>query len=585
MSAIRDIFKAGEFRKAERAWAMPPDKTAIMIEGELIHVSPRSASSNKINFTSFPGKCSSTLFSFMFWMKKLDYTVLKIEDSMEISTMNPQFYQITMQQKQTLERQIKEGLAGITQSITDFELLFHDLRKYKDFLNYFNAKESAVKVKDEAAVDKANQSLKAVFIDQVDVHTGETVALKNIAPRWPTIISDFMRLKDHDTDPRGIAKEYGVSEAEGVVLATKNKLFNEWAETFGKVVHERYERLLGMVKARKFTIDEYKSMLKPYIERYRSIREMGESPGGRKALLENSWLKAGAQSTSLDSASIWAFKRLTRPEHTRITYENYGGELPPAKMDFSPSLKAAFVAAGETNPVKLAPTGIEPFDKWVWALYKYVEDEYGVRFSLEELLKARSEFIGRDGWGGGPEPYFKCFETDVSRAIIRLPDGIELEDMDFNPLYMYLESYNVMFLRYIEWVAKQKQLENYIDEMLGDTTKSKKLDELSSEYEDLFKIVRKVENDGATDKEKKDEIRDAASMRAFRDKMQPQIDLEVGAANNPFRFVNQGQYEPRFDDEITGPYFNDIGNSMGKVQTFLKAKFDVPGFSSPGVAG
>ena len=53
---------------------------------------------------------------------------------------------------------------------------------------------------------------------------------------------------------------------------------------------------------------------------------------------------------------------------------------------------------------------------------------------------------------------------------------------------------------------------------------------------------------------------------------------EATEMKRPFKFFKGGPYEPRFDDMVTGPYFDDIGASMQKVWTFLKAKFDVPGF-------
>jgi hypothetical protein len=383
-----------------------------------------------------------------------------------------------------------------------------------------------------------------------------------------------------------------VSEAEGVVLATKNKLFNEWASTFGKVVDDRYERLIGMAKARKFSIEEYKKMLRPYIDRYMSIHEIGpsENRGG-------SWLRSGAQATSIDHATIWAYKPLTRPEPTRITYENYSGSVDILKADFCPSFMAvikkniaAIRVAGKDDPkkkidtLKLAPTGIEPLDKWVWALYKYIEDDYKIKFSLVELLKYRNNFI--DDWGKGPEPYFKCFDTKVERAIIRLPDGTELEDMTFYPLHFYLESYNALFLRFLELKAQEKRLDRYLDEMLGNTTSGKKLKELDADYEGLFSASfrEKVDNGKEKKEEPKFDIKFGEDLRAAREAAQPQVLKECGEVASQFRMFNKGPYEARFDDLITGPYFNDIGSSMGKVQTFLKAKFDIPGFSSPGVS-
>jgi hypothetical protein len=86
-----------------------------------------------------------------------------------------------------------------------------------------------------------------------------------------------------------------------------------------------------------------------------------------------------------------------------------------------------------------------------------------------------------------------------------------------------------------------------------------------------------------TEKEKAEEADAWEDLRAARDAAQKQVELECGQVNARFRFFKHGHYEARFDDLVTGPYFNDIGGSMGKVQSFLKAKFDIPGFTSPGV--
>ena len=586
-SAISELYTTKEVGAGHTPdW--PAGKGGFVVEGELYHICPLSVSKNDINFTSFPGKCSATVFSLLFWLRKNNYNVVKIDDGMEVSPMDMKYYQITIQQKQTLERQIKDGLAGISSSITDFELLFHDVRKYKDFVDYFRDRELALETKDNDLLEKTEQSLRSIFIDQVDVHTGEGVALKLIAPRWPTIISDFMRLSDNDTDPKKIKKEYRVSEAEGVVLATKNKLYNEWRKSFEKIVKERYSRVLSQVKARKFSIDEYKGMLKPYIERYLSINEVNRDTELRINTRDAGWLSPGAQATSLDWSTIWAFKSLSRAEPARVSYEAPGGDVDILKADFPESMMKVIrenieelKKAGHGN-LKLSPTSIEPLDKWVWALYKYIEDYYSkkygynIRFSIKELLDIRKDFIG--GWGGETEPYYKCFDAVTERAIIRLPDGIELEDLTFAPIFFFLDTQNVMLLRFIEWNARNKALEYYIDEMLGDSIKSDKLSELEMEYEKLFGIFGKpkpVDN--------KASIVDGNYLRGRRDDAQDAVMRECSEMRSPIKFFRRNSnYETKFDDVITGPYFTDVGSTQVKTWDFLKAKFDVPGF---GIAG
>ncbi len=586
-SAISTLHKKKEVRAGHTPdW--PVSEGAFAIEGELYHICPLSASKNNINFTSFPGKCSGTLFSMMFWLGKAGYDIFKIDDAMEVSPLDAKYYQITIQQKQALERQIKEGLAGISSAISDFELLFHDLRQYKDFLDYFRDRDLAIRTDNDELKEKTEQSLKSIFIDQVDVHTGEGVALKLIAPRWPTIISDFMKLDDVDVSPEKISNKYRVSEAEGVVLATKNKLYQEWRDSFEKVVKERYNRILSQVKARKFSIDEYKKMLKPYVERYQSIHEATRERSGRSKLRQLSWLKPGAQASSFDWSTIWAFKTLGRAEPDRLSYEAPSGKENILKIPFCSSFKNVikknidYLKNEGLGELKLSSTGIEPFDKWVWALYKYIEDyytdKYGftIRFSLKELLDIRNDFIS--GWGGEVEPYYKCFDIGVDRVIIRLPDGTELEDMTFDPLYCFFETQNMMLLRLIEVKAKDKAMERYLDEMIGDTTKNKKMDELVEEYEKLF-----GEYGSNSTLEKDYGVASGQYLRNEREKAQSQVMKEVTQMSKPYKIIKKGDYEPRFDDVITGPYFTDVGGTNVKLWNFLKAKFDVPGFGIKGL--
>ncbi|MBN2252153.1 MAG: hypothetical protein JW701_00540 [Kosmotogaceae bacterium] len=596
----------------EVAWGATdfgPSETGFVVESELFHISPRSASFWDLNFTSFPGKCSAVLYSLLFWLSKWGYKNVKVEDTMDISPLHPQYYQLTIGQKKQLEGQIKEGLTGISSSISDFELLFHDLRKYKDFLQYYemmeNAEEELKKTKNEKDKNKwederlrADQSLRSIFIDSVDVHTGDAIALTKIAQRWPTIIADFMKLKDEDNTADKIKSRLRVSEAERVVLATKNKLYLDWRNTFGKVVKERYHRILSQVKSRKYSIDEYKRILRPYIQRYRTINEVG--PAGPRA---GNWLRPGAQAASIDTVTLWSFKDMTPAEHGKPTFEAEGGPVNILKRPWSPILRDLFKKnydylnkndynSQPLTKLELSPNGAEPLDKWVLGLLYILEDHYSeqynvsVRFSLADLMKARFDFL--KGWGDKPVPYFKLFETDVTRVLIRLPDGVELEDITYSPMHFYMESYNMMFLRFLEVKAQEKAMDMYVDEMLGDTTKGKSYKELAGEYDDLFKIpgIKEEKKEEKSEKEKEEEIKAADNFRAWRDSplVQKQLEKELKSMKNKNKLFKTGQYESMFDDRVTGPWFTDIGGSFAMgISNFLKAKFDVPGIGTAGI--
>jgi hypothetical protein len=182
---------------------------------------------SKLNFTGQPGTASEIYFSLLFHLPKIEWSIAKIDEWIEVSPSHREYYERTTSTKQALESTIKTGLASAAQSVADFELMSHDVRKYKEILEYFQSKDENV--------------LKSMFIDQVDIHTdlsNQPIALRTIVSRWPTIIADFMRINDNDTEPDKIAKDYDISKAEAVVLATKNKLYQKWKKLFGDAAKE-----------------------------------------------------------------------------------------------------------------------------------------------------------------------------------------------------------------------------------------------------------------------------------------------------------------------------------------------------------
>ena len=156
-----------------------------------------------IDFTGPPGCCSSLYYSLAFQLGKWEYMVQKADEWIEVSPVHAQYYQLTQKQKEELEGRIKAGLASAAQAVADMELLKHDQRRYLEFLNYFGweyANELKQGQRDE-------HSLKAVFIDQVDMHTGDGISMRSIVSRWPTLITDFMKLADSDTHPEKMKKK------------------------------------------------------------------------------------------------------------------------------------------------------------------------------------------------------------------------------------------------------------------------------------------------------------------------------------------------------------------------------------------
>lgn len=538
------------------------------------------------NYTTPVGVMSGLIMSYFFYLGKRGFGEKhKMIDWLEISPVHAQYYQITVQQKQQLERQIKEGLASITQAVGDLELLLHDLRRYAEYMDYFEKlakgevlikagkKEEGTEMKTEA-----EQTLKAVFIDQVDIHTDlpqTPIAMRSIVGRWPTIIADFMRLEDKDKDPKKIAKKLEVSEAEGVVLATKNKLYQEWRETFKKTVKDRYKRILGLVEARKKSVNEYKNMLRPYVNRYRSIREFGETPEGREALEKHAFYRHAAQAVSVDYSMTWLWRCFRPPDFFKIGLEAevrkvnvlksriYKGFKKMAKENWS------LLKEKGLTEVSLSTTGVEPLDKFVYYSYPYIEEHYNVDLDIADILQIRENFCEKNY----DYPYFETMEVGWTRAVIRLADGTEFEDVVLDPFWCYMDTQNIIILRMLEVLAKQREEESFLMQMLGEMSEEgKKIKDL---MEEAYPHIH--ERGEIKEKEKKKEEAEVAAKVKKATRSIGKFLGEIGFPTD-VRFFKPGPYETHVEDVITGIWVPEFLSSIQiPSNNFFKDALGIPG--------
>jgi hypothetical protein len=376
----------------------------------------------KLDFTGPPGSTSAIYFSLCFQLRKWEYQVQKADEALEVTPIHAQYYQLTMKQKEELETKIKTGLGNIAEAISGYELLKHDERKYREFLNYFEAKDE--------------HALRAVFIDQVDVHTGD-VAMRTIVQRWPTLIADFMRLSDEDTDPDKVKAKLGISKAEAVVLVTKNKLYLEWKKLFLPQVKSRLERIEELIRSREKSISEYREWLKPYIVRHKLLKQAFESPEFRKAS-STSFIRAGGHAVSTCSLKLWAWRNWETPELRR---------------------PAAELAA-------LKP--IDPYDEWtkkelIWHPKHGLVVDYP--WITPTWVDEQVKWI-KANWLVPWRYYYSFFEINFDRTNARLADGTEIEDGVFEVLN-YFFSQNAMLVKCLELRAKQEEIERYVDQLIG----------------------------------------------------------------------------------------------------------------------
>jgi len=166
------------------------------------------------------------------------------------------------------------------------------------------------------------------------------------------------------------------------------------------------------------------------------------------------------------------------------------------------------------------------------------------------------------------ELYYVLFEIDVLRLGLRLPVG-ELEDITFT-MKTWLMSQNIMLVKLVERECKEREVERYIEEMLGVKKDEKPIGDLiKGEFPDIF---------GTKKEEKKpNELQNIANeikgAMAGVGKMGGAIGKAWG--NESGRFVKAGPYETDFNERLTKQYLIPSGRMLGSLSGLLLSKMGV----------
>jgi hypothetical protein len=570
----------------------PPGKD--MRPGEGINFNPNDQN-ELLDYTTKLGGCTGVYYGLMFQLGKWGFQSFKVHESIFVSPINKGYYELVIGEKEKLSQQIKSGLASVAQAYADLELILHDLRKYREYVNLFNKikkvevlknkkkSEEEIKIAEEEA-KRAIQTLRSIFIDQVDIHTdlpNTPIALRSITSRWPTIISDFMKL-EKETSPEEIKLD--VSYAEKVVLATKNKLFLSWLEMFESTVKQRYERLKELAVARENSVKEYKEMLKPIIARYKMINDMLSSQEGRTSIVR-SFFRPDAQAFSLDSMVIWAWKPFAPEEKWKASRE-YFDKIPAKEAGFTDEeIREIRKRTGkkyidENGMIEALP--VEPsIDRIVRKIKGEIEDEYKVKITIEDLFEARRRLLNR--YKAGPEgvggitwpfsPYFVFVEIPMLRTVLVLPDGTQIEDLGIENLKTYVKTQNIIIGHILEIMAREKVLENYISSLLGEfgfdkEGKIKRVEDILKEEFPFIYAEGEAEEFLEVKKGKEEKKGKAFD---FISKILDYFGIQLSF------FRAYGPYEHNVTHRIAKYYFKYSGTIFNLIKNYLNASFKVPG--------
>jgi len=557
--------------------------------GEGINIIPENQS-EILSFTGPVGSGTAAYYKISIWLSRQGFERFKVNEWIYVSPANKPYYDLTIGQREELQIKIKQHLASIAAAISDLELAEHDLRKYREYMDYFEKIEKGKKLLKEKGKEdegkklilEGNQTLRSIFIDMVDVYTGEGVSMRSIAPRWPTIISDFMKLDDEDVMPDQIAKKLEVSEAEAVILSTKNKLFLEWRDKlFKPTVKSRYENILKLVESRRASLIEYKEMVKPIIAKYKMINDALTSPKLR-SVIKKSFFRPDAQTFSLDFMELWAWKPWAASEKYKAPAETPLSKIPAKVAGFSKK-EIEYIKKMDKNwdgkvpalPVKLI------VDRVLRVIIKNIEKKYNVTITPVDVLNAIKTLSGMyEGHSSGStgeiwsfSPYFFFYQIPIQRLMLKLPNGAELEDIEINPLQMYVKTQNVILGHILELEARSKVLEREIGVLLGEFGYDKE----SKKWIDIQKLLTK-NYPNIYESEQTEEM----SMQRYEELKPNEVKREKFLSKlrrfgwSFALFVAKGPYEHAFLDRFTKFYFTPSGEQLGRLIAYLFSLYGVP---------
>ncbi|MCK4729678.1 MAG: hypothetical protein KAT28_00005 [Candidatus Aenigmarchaeota archaeon] len=469
--------------------------------GKIVAVPPLGQN-EEFNFTLPKGKGTDLWYSFLPHLDKRGYQITKVSENLEVSPVDAGYYNLTQKQKDEMEMKIKQGLASVAQAVSDFELIAHDVRKYKEFLKM-------IKEDDE-------HSLRAIFIDEVDISTGNN-SIKGIVIRWPTLISDFMTLGEKlptEADVNKIKDELKISKAEAVLLSTKQRLYNNWKKIFGPEIEGRLSRLLAQKNSRERTIEEYKNWLRPLVARHKLYKEGLSNPESARKKLSDVW-HSPSQAISTSETKIWAWQPIVPIEPRKGTMEMKGNEF-----------------------------GIDPYDKFIEDNFifnekKGLKSEYS--WIDEKWVKKTVEEIKDSDWMKENNPYYVLLEVKYSNYIIKFPTGDEMDDVTFKTENWFL-SQNALLVLLLKIKAQQEDFDREINQLIGISGEN------PVEGETIESIVESWKEDIKDEKGALDSIKENAQ------KVQKQVSKIIDFFGLEFALSRKGPYEHDFADRITNIY-------------------------------
>ena len=317
-----------------------------------------------------------------------------------------------------------------------------------------------------------------------------------------------------------------------------------------------------MMDSRKKSVYEYREWLKPYIAKFKAIRELSEGSGSN--FVSDAYVTPGfGQSQAITGVRLWCWTPLKKPEKGK-----------PSELRETTKGKSGFI--------------IDPYDSVVKAYipalgYKYKIEDFK-NYHKDPKAKERVDKKVRDlikGWvqrpGGTGQAYinrdkldmrsdldqnalyYVALDVHVFLSLVKTPPpgGFESDNIMFFPIQTMVFSQNIAVLFLLEVWCREKQMEKYIEEMIG--ARSLEVEE-EERIEAMF-------NPKEEKKQRLPGVRGA--LHTTRTK------LTAIAEGIFYTFVRRGPYEMVIYERIAKMYSRSAGAYFGAATGLLQAKMGI----------
>jgi hypothetical protein len=229
---------------------------------------------------------------------------------------------------------------------------------------------------------------------------------------------------------------------------------------------------------------------------------------------------------------------------------------------------------------------VDPYDDFVRHWKAKIEKHYDVKISDDDVRKILSDAVNPLKHEDAHYPpmesqalYYLLFDMKIILSTMKSPppEGVEMDNLMYYPLKIWVMSQNSLLIHLLELEARQRWMNRYMDEIIG----------ARSVEEDIYKKVE--EELGEREKEEKKGEKESVWGKIkpkyyskYPDDEKDEINRIMKSQFVPNKtmkfvrfFVKPGPYEPVFFERLSKMYFRASGFYYKQMVDLLKGAMGI----------